>query len=447
MTHTHARPRMHARIVCAIAFACAASLASAQTPRIVNGTLTSAFPSAGALLIYDDTAQTDLIGLCSGTLVGCRTFVTAAHCVCGSADDFVTCTQSELIPPERLRVFFQLAGFAQVASVTISPDFAFGEAGDIAVLQLSEAVTGIDPTPINALIKPSAGTSGDIVGFGRTLNQAGILSDAGIKREGKVTVADCNRIVPNSTHVCWQFLGTNSSTCSGDSGGPLFIDFGEGARLAGVTSGGSNSSCEAPDRSFDTDVFVYSNWVSEQIETCSTISPDTLQPLILLSTDGDLQRGSADPQFEVEAPVGSAALRFALNGQLAGSDFDLYVRANAAPSLTEYDCADLATSSFGACELSVSGPATWRILVHRAAGSGTFQLNVTALVQPTPTPCSGDCNGNGAVDVEDLVSGVNIVLGRDAPSACTALDSNSDGNVTVEELVAGVANALRGCVP
>jgi hypothetical protein len=437
---------MRPRIACFGAIICVAAVAAAQEPRIVNGTLTSSFASTGALLLYEDDAQTQLIGLCSGTLIGCRTFVTAAHCVCGSADDFLTCTQSGVTPPDRVRVFFQQAGFVQVESVTISPDFSFGEAGDIAVLQLAQPVIGIAPSGINAFSKPTAGTGGTIVGFGRTINDSATLSDAGIKREGKVTVADCNRVVPNSAHVCWQFLGTDSSTCSGDSGGPLFIDFGDGPRLAGVTSGGSNDTCEAPDRSFDTDVFVYSAWVAEQIEDCAAVVP-ALDAVTLLSTNGDLTRVSADARFTVAVPADSTALRFALNGQLAGADFDLYVRAGSPPSTTIYDCADLAFSSFGACELSVSGAATWHALVHSSAGSGTFQLNVTALVESPPPPCSGDCNGNGAVDVEDLVTGVNIVLERDAASTCTALDENSDGTVTVEELVMGVGNALRGCVP
>ena len=437
--------RAQVTLTCALVITVAAA-AAAQQPRIVNGTLTSSFASTGALLIYDDATPTHLTGLCSGTLVGCRTFVTAAHCVCSNADDFLTCTQTALSPPERLRVFFQQAGFAQVDSVIISPDFSFGLAGDIAVLQLAEPVEGVSPSPINSLSKPTAETPGMIVGFGRTINDA-TLSDAGIKREGKVTVADCNRVVPNSTHVCWQFLGSDSSTCSGDSGGPLFIDFGDGPRLAGVTSGGSNDTCEAPDRSFDTDVFVYSNWVDEQIDDCATVTPPTTDAAILLSTNGDLTRANADAYYTVEVPAHITTVRFALNGQLAGADFDLYVQAGSAPTKTTYDCADLAFSSFGACEISVSGASTWHILVHRSAGSGTFQLNVTAVVEATPQPCSGDCNGNGAVDVEDLVTGVNIVLERDAASTCTALDENSDGAVTVEELVAGVANALRGCVP
>src|SRR5437868_4575398 len=41
-------------------------------PRIVNGTLTSLYPSVGALLSPGDPHTAGL--LCSGTLIGCQTF-------------------------------------------------------------------------------------------------------------------------------------------------------------------------------------------------------------------------------------------------------------------------------------------------------------------------------------------------------------------------------------
>jgi hypothetical protein len=412
---------------------------------IVNGSLTSSFASTGALLIYDDATRTQLTGLCSGTLVGCRTFVTAAHCVCANAETAAECTPEVATAPERLQVFFQLAGFAQVATVTVSPDFDFGEAGDLAVLQLAQPIAGITPSAINMVGKPALGTAGTIVGFGRTINDSTVRSDAGNKRAGTVTVADCHGVVPDETHVCWQFLGSESSTCSGDSGGPLFIDRGDGPLLAGVTSGGINGTCEAPDRSFETDVFFYADWITNEIDDCTTVSPTDQDLRILLSTDGELGRETAEARFQLLAPAGTTALRAALNGQLAGADFDLYVRAGSPPSLTEYDCADLATSSFGACELTaVRG--TWHVLVRRTFGDGTFQLNVTALVDPTAQPtCTGDCDGDGVVSVEDLVSGVNIVLEQAIASTCADLDGNRDGTVTVEELVVAVGNALRGC--
>jgi hypothetical protein len=59
--------------------------------------------------------------------------------------------------------------------------------------------------------------------------------------------------------------------------------------------------------------------------------------------------------------------------------------------------------------------------------------------------CVGNCNGDGEVTVDELITMVNIALGTANVTACTAGDANSDGEVTVNEIIAGVINALTGC--
>jgi len=59
--------------------------------------------------------------------------------------------------------------------------------------------------------------------------------------------------------------------------------------------------------------------------------------------------------------------------------------------------------------------------------------------------CPGDCNGDGEVSINELIIGVNIALGAQAVTACTAMDSNGDGAVTVNELIRAVSMALNGC--
>jgi DNA-binding beta-propeller fold protein YncE len=70
-------------------------------------------------------------------------------------------------------------------------------------------------------------------------------------------------------------------------------------------------------------------------------------------------------------------------------------------------------------------------------------------VFPTPTPapvaCTGDCNGNHQVSVNELIIGVNIALGNQSVSACRAFDPNGDGQVVVTELIRAVGFALNGC--
>jgi hypothetical protein len=61
------------------------------------------------------------------------------------------------------------------------------------------------------------------------------------------------------------------------------------------------------------------------------------------------------------------------------------------------------------------------------------------------TVCVGDCNDDGFVFVNELVSGVNIALDRADLDTCPSFDANDSGAVEVNELVTGVNNALVGC--
>jgi hypothetical protein len=47
--------------------------------------------------------------------------------------------------------------------------------------------------------------------------------------------------------------------------------------------------------------------------------------------------------------------------------------------------------------------------------------------------------------INELVTGVNIGLGRASPQTCPPFDPNLDDRVSVDELVLGVRNSLRGC--
>jgi hypothetical protein len=59
--------------------------------------------------------------------------------------------------------------------------------------------------------------------------------------------------------------------------------------------------------------------------------------------------------------------------------------------------------------------------------------------------CVGDCNGNQIVTVAELIRSVNIALGNQALSTCSAIDANGNGLVAINELIQGVNNALDGC--
>ena len=59
--------------------------------------------------------------------------------------------------------------------------------------------------------------------------------------------------------------------------------------------------------------------------------------------------------------------------------------------------------------------------------------------------CAGDCDLDGKVTINELITGVNITLDELAPAECPVFDRNGDGVVAINELIAAVNNALCGC--
>jgi hypothetical protein len=66
----------------------------------------------------------------------------------------------------------------------------------------------------------------------------------------------------------------------------------------------------------------------------------------------------------------------------------------------------------------------------------------TAPAQPT---CTGDCDSNGRVSIGELITGVNISLGRAGLDSCDAFDTDGNARVSIGELISGVNASLDGC--
>jgi len=84
-------------------------------------------------------------------------------------------------------------------------------------------------------------------------------------------------------------------------------------------------------------------------------------------------------------------------------------------------------------------PMTTSTLYAGTDGGGVFAIDQVS-------SCVGDCDGTGTVVINELVLGVNIVLGHQPASACLAF-ANSLGVVGIAQIIQGVNNAMNGCVP
>jgi hypothetical protein len=354
-------------------------------PRIVNGTTTTAYPSTVALV---DSQQ---LMFCTGTLIGCDTVLTAAHCVCGGTGAQCQPGGGQLLNASDVQIYAQHGGLFNVSKITVPPDYEFGVESDVAVLKLQGEVNGISPTPINTGSNPTNGTPGTIVGFGLT---DGNLDDFGLKRVGQVESASCSA-VPNAPHVCWNFTnpvgrpGTDSNTCNGDSGGPLFMDLGQGTVVAGVTSGGNSADCQPSDASWDANVFRDRNWILDNSgdltsTTCGSLPQAGSTTAPIFTGESTVNANNSERFFTVEVPTGATALRVALNAEEGPfsslTDVDLFVRAGLQPNTQNFDCSSTQTGVYEICEIAAPAAGTWHILVRRDSGSGTLRFQVAARV-------------------------------------------------------------------
>jgi hypothetical protein len=394
---------------------------SALEPKVVNGLATAAYPSVG-IFVSGSAA-------CSATLIGCSTVLTAAHCVCidpktGRPLTGAQCAlRPDLLDPATKLVYFQSAGRFAVSSVAVNPTFSFGDQGDVAIIHLASPVTGIAPSAVDTTAKPAIGTPAVIAGFGITEDPA---SGAGIKRTGALTVAACNVNGLNAAaHVCATLssllgsAGSNSTPCHGDSGGPLFVDFGAGPVIAGTTSGGDSASlnCTPPDHVWFADVYDERAWILTSAGSdlgtaaCGGIPAAGGASSTLSSTVGTLSPLHSSEVVPLVVPPGATHLRVGLTAESFGAnDYNLYLKSGAAPTLASYDCKSDGRGTLAFCDVPAPAAGPWYALVDGASGpGGPYQLVTTlyatgslaAPCVPTPTSlCLDDRPGDRRFKVE-----------------------------------------------
>ena len=81
-----------------------------------------------------------------------------------------------------------------------------------------------------------------------------------------------------------------------------------------------------------------------------------------------------------------------------------------------------------------------------SGGPATTTSTATPTAEPACIfPCTGDCNGNCEVAINELILMVNLALSDGDVTGCLAGDPNGDRRVSIDEIVAAVNRALNGC--
>ena len=351
------------------------------TSRIVNGVPSRYHPAVGALL-KGNSPQT-AGAWCTGTLVGCDKFLTAAHCIAGDPS------------PGSYLVFFQELGFFEVKTIQWVKEKYNFPVYDLAMLTLAKPVEGIAPMPINMSVEPLNNSIATIVGFGRT---GGTHYDYGIKREGSVKTAACPGNLTGAQVLCWHFDADVTSgasaqnTCNADSGGGIFMRDNDGPRIVeklfGTVSGGTDADCMKNDLSYNVDVFRYRDWITAAGEgrlssaMCGSPLWDGSSNAPALKTLS-LSEKNPEADFAIEVPEGVTALRVAMNAEDNGShknQFQFSAFSGNAPGSSENACKDTGTGQFAFCVIDKPKSGPWTIALKRTSGAGDVQIT-TLLVR------------------------------------------------------------------
>jgi hypothetical protein len=350
--------------------------------RIVNGLPSRSHPAVGAL-VRGNVPQT-AGAWCTGTLVGCDKFLTAAHCI------------AEDPSPAGYLVFFQELGFFKVTDIKWVREKYDPPLSDLAMLTLEKPVEGIAPMVINTSVKPLNNSIATIVGFGRT---GGSRADYGIKREGTAKTAACTGRYAKAKVMCWNFdadvksSASAQNTCNGDSGGGVFMRDNDGARIVekvfGVVSGGTDTDCMKNDLSYNVDVTEYRDWIQSAGEgrlssaMCGrSLWEDKAREPVRTTLTFDANKPEAS--FAIVAPAGATELRVAMNVEddnPAKNAFQFAAFKGENPAGSENACKDSGSGQFAFCAVDSPASGTWTISVTRKKGQGQAQIT-TLFVGP-----------------------------------------------------------------
>jgi hypothetical protein len=323
--------------------ACGGPLASADDlasseGAIVDGTPTTTHPTVGKI-------RFDGRDICTGTLVGPHTVLTAAHCILGDASRYAFVLGAHAYPA---------ADAGQHPRWDESADNGEG-LYDVGLLLLA-ASPGIAPSRL-ATTAPHVGEAITLVGFGVTGQSQ---NDYGTKR---IATNVIDQLAP--TKLYFAASSGTGTTCYGDSGGPAFATVNGAEVQVGITSGGQ-APCETG-YAWDTRVDAYADWIRQVTNGDAVTGAAAAAP----ATDGHA------PQVRITSPSNGAQVPERIQVHATISDDTGVVRAELQADGKVVATATHAPWSFNAT--LTRGAHQLRVVAYDAAGNhGQYTIKVSA---------------------------------------------------------------------
>lgn len=204
--------------------------------------------------LYDGKSKS----LCSGTLIGENLVLTAAHCIDETSDQLVVYFGKDFADKDQSLL-------RRTVKALVNTDYnpkRAEDTGDIAVVRFEGSLpAGFAPAPLlKDFSGVGEGTRVVVAGYG--LNWSwGVKRGAGVLR---TTTLKVNGAFGSSEVMLDQSL--RRGICSGDSGGPAYLDVNGQLYLLGVASRGDSLPIPLTPNCFIMSIFtrvdIYANWIA-----------------------------------------------------------------------------------------------------------------------------------------------------------------------------------------